>query len=562
MNSLFMTMALLLITQVSLALPVADTLYVNGKIYSGEQNLIWADTLAVKDDRIVFVGSHKNATSFVTNTTKTIDLQGRLVLPGFYDLHVHPDLLFEPKYTNQIQTLPLGPKALKKAILEYAAHNPGQGWIFGGTWAVDAFSAAGIKPTAAFLDSFMPDRPLAILDTARHNMLVNSKAMKLAGIDESTFEPDHGVIGRDVHGKPNGMFSDGAQSLFASLLPQGNWQVMRESYREAQALLNQYGFVGARSQHVNTPRLQGVQALEREGALTVRYDMAISWKNDLHFTVPDRPALLAGERHRYRSKHVNANYVKFHVDGNAGSQSALYLDPYQGTQYLGKSNETMEELKALLVQLDKEGISVQMHVIGDGAARMVLDALEYMRGINGNSGVRHSLLHCYTLTEEDARRIGPLNVSAEFSYNFLSPALKPYMDYFVHQVLDPATVPRLLNIRTALDYGAKATFGSDLVVSPTPNIFPALAAMLARPDFPKKSITLHEAITMLTINGAWAMGREQEAGSLTAGKYADFVVLDRNWFEIQPKDIKGTKVVSTVFEGKEVYRWNPAFTQQ
>ena len=114
MNSLFMTAALLLITQMSLAQPAADTLYVNGKIYSGEHNLTWADTLAVKGDRIVFVGSHKNATAFVTNTTKTIDLAGRLVLPGFYDLHVHPDLLFEPKYTNQIQTLPLGPKALKK----------------------------------------------------------------------------------------------------------------------------------------------------------------------------------------------------------------------------------------------------------------------------------------------------------------------------------------------------------------------------------------------------------------------------------------------------------------
>ncbi len=562
MIRMFLASTLLLLMQTSIAIPGADTVYVNGKIYSGEQPSPWADTLAVKGDRIVFVGSYKNAQPFITNATQTVDLQGRLALPGFYDLHVHPDLLFEPKYTNQIQTLPLGPKALKKAILKYAANQPGQGWIFGGTWAVDAFSAAGIKPSATFLDSFMPDRPLAILDTARHNMLVNSKAMELAGIDENTFEPDHGLIGRDQYGKPNGLFSDGAQSLFSALLPQGNWQVMRDSYGEAQALLNQYGFVGARSQHVNTQRLQGVQALERAGKLTVRYDMAISWKNDLHFTVPDRPALLAGERHRYRSKHVNANYVKFHVDGNAGSQSALYLDPYQGTNYLGKSNETMEELKALLVQLDKEGISVQMHVIGDGAARMVLDALEYMRGVNGQSGVRHSLLHCYTLSEEDAGRIGALNVSAEFSYNFLSPALKPYMDYFVNQVLDPATVPRLLNIRSALDHGAKATFGSDLVVSPTPNIFPALAAMLERPDFPEKSITLAEAITMLTINGAWAMGREQEAGSLKAGKYADFVVLDRNWFEITPKEIAATKVVSTVFEGTEVYRWNPALTSQ
>jgi predicted amidohydrolase YtcJ len=532
----------------------ADVVYRNGKIFTVDAKKPWAEALAVTGDRFVFVGNDKSVQSYIGEDTRIVDLGGKLVLPGFHDLHVHPDLMWEPKYTGQLQTSPAGPEALKQAILAHAKKNPGEGWIFGGTWAQDAFVAAGVEPTAAFLDSFMPDRPVAILDTSRHNMLVNSKAMEIAGLDENTYEQEHAVIHRDANGKLTGLFSDGAQALLSPVLPLGNWQVMREAYREGQQMLNRYGFIAARSQHVNTERLQGVQALERAGELTVRYDMAISWKNDLHVTVPDRAALLAGERHRYRSKHVNANFVKFHFDGNAGSQSALYLDPYQGTDYHGKTNESFDEMKDLLVQLDREGISVQIHVIGDGAARMAVDAIEYTRKVNGHSGVRHTLLHNYAVHSDDAARYGQLGIAAEFTYNFFSPSLASYMNYFANQVLNEATIPHLLNIRPVIDNGGRAVFGSDLVVSPTTNIFPALSALLNRPDDPKRSITVAEAVQMLTINGAWAMGRETQAGSINTGKYADFVVLDRNWFEIPPKDVAETRVLSTVFEGKEVFK--------
>jgi len=121
-----------------------------------------------------------------------------------------------------------------------------------------------------------------------------------------------------------------------------------------------------------------------------------------------------------------------------------------------------------------------------------------------------------------------------------------------NSLLDPETAPRLANIRPVLDSGGIAVFGSDLVVSPSPNIFPAMPNILNRDD-PEASITVEEALTMLTINGAWTMNRENEAGSITEGKYADFIVLDRNWFEIPTSDVADTKVLKTVFEGKVVY---------
>jgi len=141
---------------------------------------------------------------------------------------------------------------------------------------------------------------------------------------------------------------------------------------------------------------------------------------------------------------------------------------------------------------------------------------------------------------------------AEYTWLLADPEKKDMLEYILNDLLDPAAAPRIANLRPTLDSGGNAVFGSDLVVSPTPNIYPALAFYLDRPNH-EDSITLEEALTMLTINGAWAMNRENEAGSITEGKYADFIVLDRNWFEIPTSDVADTKVLKTVFEGNVVY---------
>jgi len=384
----------------SLVLPsesreVADTVYKNGKIYTVDENHPWVEAIAIQGDRFVFVGTNDGAESWIGPDTKVVDLDGKFVAPGFYDMHTHPDLLLEPKYTGGIQTLPLGHEELKKAILEFDKENPGDGWIFGGTWSPNGFTGEGVKPNAEYLDSFISDRPVAILDVTRHNLMVNTKAIELAGIDRDTFEPEHGTIEKDDDGNPTGLFSDGAQSLLSHVLPQANIMQLKEIYSEGQELLNSYGFVGTRSQHVNSDRLKAVQLLERDGALTIRYDMAISWKNDLHVTVPDRAELLTGERHRYNSQHVSANYIKFHYDGQPFSNTAVFLEPYRGTDLYGKFNETPEEMRSLFRQLDRQDIAANIHVVGDGAARAALDAIEDVQKITGTDGPRHMLAHTY-----------------------------------------------------------------------------------------------------------------------------------------------------------------------
>jgi len=208
-------------------------------------------------------------------------------------------------------------------------------------------------------------------------------------------------------------------------------------------------------------------------------------------------------------------------------------------------------MRTMMVQLDRQGIIANIHVTGDAASRLALDAVEHTREVNGPDGPRHMLAHTYVIHDDDAKRIAGLNMVAEYTWMLADPDKKELLDHAL-ELLDPAAAPRMGNMRPTLDSGGIAVFGSDLVVSPTPNIYPALAFYLDQPN-PEKSITVEEALTMLTINGAWAMNRENEAGSITEGKYADFIVLDRNWFEIPTSDVADTKVLKTVFEGNVVY---------
>ena len=243
----------------------ADLVYTNAKIYTVNESNPWVEAVAIKGDKFINVGSAKAMESNIGKNTTVVDLEGNFVMPGLYDLHTHVDLLLEPKYTNGIQTEPLGPTELKTRIQDFAQTYPGDGWIFGGTWTSDAFDAENVVPGTAYLDAFIPDRPVAILDVSRHMLMVNSMALQLAGIDENTFVPEHGEIPLNQEGALQGILIDGAQSLASHVLPQADVQGMEKIYAEGQQILNSYGIVGTRSQHTNTTRLKAVQNIGAKG---------------------------------------------------------------------------------------------------------------------------------------------------------------------------------------------------------------------------------------------------------------------------------------------------------
>jgi len=530
----------------------ADTVYTNGKIYTVDEAQPWVEAVAINDGTFVVVGSKADVAAVTGDGTEVIDLEGAFVMPGMYDLHTHIDLLLEPKYTDGIQTEPLGPEEMKNAIIEFAEARPGDGWVFGGTWDPAGFGEAGITAGSAYLDEFMPDRPVAILDTSRHIMMVNSRALELGGIDKDTYVPEHGGIPLDENGELIGQLGDGAQSLIAHVLPLADAKTMAEIYAEGQALLNEYGVVGTRSQHVNSVRLRGVQLLERQNRLTARFDMAISWKNDLYLNVPDRAGLIAGDRFRYRSQHVNPNYVKLHFDGQPMGRTSYFFDPYRGeTEYRGRLNETPMELVDIVTAMDRAGIGVQIHVLGDASAQLALDAVEAARQANGPGGPRHMLAHTAYIRDADAARLKDLDVVAEFTHSYLG-GIKDLVLYVANNIVPESASTLLHNVQAVLDSGGIAVSGSDLVVGPTPDALGGVSLFATR-DEPYVSISVEDGLRMVTINGAYAMGIEDVAGSIEVGKFADLVVLDGNPLEVSPGEIADINVMKTVFEGRVVY---------
>ncbi|GJM07846.1 MAG: amidohydrolase [Lysobacteraceae bacterium] len=534
-----------------------DSIFINGRIYTVDPDQPWAEAVAVTDNRFSFVGSTSDAQQLAGPQTEVVDLQGRFVMPGIYDMHIHPDLAFGPRVAGQvILTQYAPPEQIKQELLDYAKANPDKEWIVGEPWFDPIFKDQGVQPGRDWLDSFLPDRPVAILDDSRHILMINSKGLELAGLDENTFEPDHGIIHKDPEtGRLLGLLQDGAQTLAEHAMPALDWRIMEEAYRQSLPILNGFGIVAARSNHVNTARLRGLQMLERKGELTVRFDAAISWKDDIVFTVPDRAELLSGERFRYRSEHVNPNYIKFHLDGSFGT--AYLLEPYAGEMgkngWRGALNENPWELRDIVVDMDRRGITVVAHAIGDGAIRLALDAYEHMREKNGMSDLRHSVAHMNFATPEDLARFEQLNIIPEFGgWQMWNPDGE--VAELVPLYIGEERMSNYFNIRGALDNGAMPVISSDWPVSLEPNPFPGIRDMVNRGGkYGWQDVDLSAALKIVTYNGAYAMYLEDEAGSITEGNLADFIVLDRNLFEASRQEIGETSVLRTVFEGKTVY---------
>ena len=561
MDNVFKTIIFLMLLTVffaAFAQKTADVVYKNGKIYTVNEKQPRAEAVAINGDRFVFVGSDEAAEKWVGANTKIVDLEGRFVMPGMYDMHLHPDLALAPKIDGELLLTPhADPETVKREILAYAEANPDKEWIVGEPWLQPRFDEAGVKPGRDWLDSFIPNRPVALLDDSRHILMINSKGLELTGMDENTYEPDHGIIHKDETGRLTGLLQDGAQTIAQAKMPKYSWRVMAEAYRQGSQLLNSYGIVGARSMHVNTERLQGLQALDRSGELTVRFDAAISWKDDIRFSVPDRAALLSGERFRYRSKHVNPNYIKFHLDGSFGT--AYFFEPYLGELgaggWRGNLNETPEELFDLVVDLDRRRITIVIHAIGDAAIRLALDAYEHMRKTNGMNELRHQIAHMNFATPEDLKRFKTLNIIPEFGGWEMWNPTGPIAELVPNYVGD--RMKNYFNIAGAVENGAMAVISSDWPVSVQLNALAGIRDQVDRGGkWGWKNVSLEDMIKVATYNGAYAMGIEEQAGSIEAGKFADFIVLDGNLFDIATEEIGDVKVLKTVFEGKEVYNRN------
>ena len=552
----------------------ADLVLTGGAVYTVDAARPWAQAVAVKDGRIVAVGTDGSVADLIGPKTEVHDLDGRMLLPGFQDAHVHPpsgglemlECNLNEAYTRE---------GYERIVADYAREHPDVEWIRGGGWSMDSFP--GGTPTKDVLDRIVPDRPVYLPNRDGHGAWVNSRALELAGVTRETPDPPDGRIERDAAGDPSGTLHEGAMDLVGTLMPPVTEEEWKEGLRVAQRYLHSLGITAWQDAIVGGPydTLGAYIATAGNGELTARVVGSLWW--DRHRGDEQIDELVA-RRERGSVGRFRATTVKIMQDGVIEDFTAGVLDPYLDRDGAPTSNRGMsfvdpELLKASVTRLDAEGFQVHIHAIGERAVREALDALEAARIANGANDHRHHIAHIQVVHPDDVPRFHELGVVAN---------AQPLWATLEAQMVN-LTIPFLGPERSGWQYpfaslvrsGARLAFGSDWSVS-SPNPMWEMAIAVHRkeprryadmvgerattePFLPDERIDLATAIHAFTMGSAYVNHLDDVTGSIEVGKEADLVVVDRNLFDLSLDELADAKVQLTMVAGAPVFI-DPSFS--
>jgi hypothetical protein len=554
MRRVFILAGLLLFAAASLSSqqsPSADLVVLHGRVWTVDTAHPQAEALAIHGSRIIAVGSDADIAKWIGPGTKQIDAQGKSVLPGFIDAHVH--------FTSgggEISGVHLRdaatPQEFARRIGEHAKKLPKGEWMLGGTWDHELWGGTPL-PSHDWVDALTPDTPVFVARYDGHMAMANGVALRLAGITRDTKDPPGGTIVRDKDGNPTGLMKDAAMDLVYRAMPPTSEEKL---LRMARAGMNEARRFGVTSIHdiSSTEDVRAYQVLAARGELTLR----------IYCITPlpqwEAPAT-AGLRAGFGNDWIHLGALKGFADGSLGSTTALFEQPFtDAPQTSGLPNAMMlpeGNMLKMALGADKAGLQIAVHAIGDKANRIMLDVYTDVAKQNGpRDNRRWRIEHAQHLRPEDFARFAQLGVIA---------SVQPY-----HAIDDGRWAEKRIGherckttyaFRTFLDHGVRLAFGSDWTVAPLNPLLGLYAAVTrATLDgknpggwFPEQKLTLKEAIEAYTLGSAYAEFGEKTKGSLTPGKLADVVILDADLFSIAPEKIKDATVRYTVVGGKIVY---------
>jgi predicted amidohydrolase YtcJ len=553
------------------ATPVADLVLRGGKIYLVEPEGKWASALAVRDGRILAVGSDAEIQVWSGPRTKTIDLKGRMVMPGINDIHVHlgaaaADLRTYTCTFSQYDAL----DKILAAVRECAKAKGPNDWIIGQSWSSALYRELGDASAIKRLDEASGGRPVILRNDTIHDRWVNSRALTLAGVTKQTPDPLPGKIGRDPQtGELNGLLLENAGELVTKHVPEINGPRTQEQIVETLAFgvrhLNSVGVTGFDDALVfagggEWSSLSAYHSLDKQGLLTARAALSMAVRPDANL---DK---IFADRAAVRSDHLSADFAKIFLDGVMVSRTAVFLDPYlpdeeHGAHFRGMPTMDQAALNALVTELDKRDISVKVHVAADGSTRMAIDAIEAARKRNGKGGPIHTLAHAGYIAPTDIPRVRQVNAAIDASPTVWYPG--PILQA-TEAVLGKERANRFWPFKTFIANGVLVAGGTDWKSLPDEfsELWDGVQGMVTRRNpraaapgalWPEEAIDIAAVIKIYTLNSARAMRIADRTGSLEVGKSADLIVLDQNLFEVPAEKISKTKVLLTLFEGKTVY---------
>lgn len=524
--------------------------FINGKVYTVNEQQPLAEAVFIEGNIIKFVGSTEEVKQLIDASTEVIDLQGKLMLPGFIDDHVH--------FTSggfYLQGIDLrvakSTTEFKEILKKYAEKRKGK-WITGGNWDHEAWEIKDL-PTKEMIDEFTKNTPVFVDRFDGHMALANSYALKLAKITKDTPSPEGGLIVKDLKtGEPTGILKDNAMQLVYSIIPPSSKE---ETYKAALTALNHAKELGVTSvQDITYSQdLDVYKKLEKEGKLTCRIYTRTPIA-DYKKLVKNKIKVGSGnDKLRHGS-------LKAFADGSLGSSTAWFFEPYhQDTTTSGLAMDIVSDgsLRQWSLDADKNGLQLSVHAIGDKANNYMLNLFQEIVTNNPKWDRRFRLEHAQHVRFEDIPRFAELGVIA---------SVQPYHciddGVWAEKRIGSERIKYTYPFRTFLDNKVMLCFGSDWTVAPLNPLLGIYAAVTRRtlddknPEgwIPEQKISVEEAIMAYTINNAYASFEEKIKGSIEVGKLADFTVLDQDILTIDPVKIKDVKVEMTVFDGKVIYK--------
>ncbi|KAK1640740.1 amidohydrolase family-domain-containing protein [Colletotrichum phormii] len=510
--------------------------YINGRVYTIDKSRPWAEAFIVDSQgtsEAVGTNEEIEATALQRKLV-TYNLRNKFIMPGIHDAHTH--LL-------QASMQRLSESSISCCACAYS--NIFGDWVVGNFYQVAQFPDG--NPDRKYLDDLYPNTPVIVREVPVHRILLNSEGLRRLSLDRNVKDPPGGYYIRRADGELTGEVVETAQEAVWRSLPIPPLRYVKVALEHAIRECHRYGITSVQEATATTAYLHAVKELEQENGLHLDISTHIVAGQGIGPDSKETLSALIDIAEAFSSKHVRTNFIKLFLDGAPLPPEFTQCDLDEGRNANSKILLGFSELQELLVKYDSKGMTCKIHVAGEGSVRRALDVYTEVRKRNPN-GPKHEIAHCNAIHPDDIQRIKRLDLTAE-----MSPAM------FHNDIFQQ--LPHLFKwpFNDVLASGARMTFGSDWILTPTPSLFDSLAHIvetIKEPDIENhvnktdKQIGGELICRAITLGGATAVGLDRVAGSIEVGKKANFISVDR---DLNVGEFAGAEVLTTCFEGKTVF---------
>lgn len=525
----------------------ATLVITDARIWTGDQEMPWAEAIASQDETILAVGRIEDIAPLIGQNTEIISIPGSMVVPGFIDAHVH--FIDGGNGLASVQLRDAAtPEEFTSRIAEHAADlEPGE-WLLHGTW--DHQNWGGELPIRDWIDAVTPDNPVWVNRLDGHMGVANSLALKLAGVDVDTPDVDGGEIVRDEAGRPTGVLKDNAMMLMNDAIPPASTAQLERAAKAAMYYVARNGVTSVHDMADRTS-LATYRRLERKDELSTRIYSVLplsEWQQLVKELAQN------GKGDRW----LKIGGLKGFMDGSLGSHTAAFLEPFtDAPEESGFLVNELSDMRTWIHDADAAGLQVMVHAIGDRAIRDLLDIYFDVQDDNGTRDRRFRIEHAQHIHPQDLQRFAVQGVIA---------SMQPYHAIddgrWAEEVIGPERARTTYAFRSLIDQDTHVAFGSDWYVAPATPLEGIYAAVTRRtlddmhPDgwIVEQKISVEQALRAYTFEAAYAAFDENIKGTLKTGMLADFVLLDKDITAIPPEEIRDVKVLRTIVGGRVVYK--------